>query len=42
MVYVVYMLYVCWELVLICYELRTRQLKMLIVKDLRTSKHYLS
>jgi hypothetical protein len=31
----------CWGLVLKCYELRTRQHKMLIVKDLRPSKHYL-
>jgi hypothetical protein len=32
----------CWGLVLKCYELRTRQHKMLLVKDLRPSKHYLS
>jgi hypothetical protein len=31
----------CWGLVLKCYELRTRQHKMLMVKDLRPSKHYL-
>jgi hypothetical protein len=31
----------CWGLVLKCYELRTRQHKMLMVKDLRLSKHYL-
>ena len=30
----------CWELVLKCYELRTRQQKMLIVKDFRPSEHY--
>jgi ribonuclease HI len=32
---------VCWGLVLKCYELRTRQHKMLMVKDLHPSKHYL-
>jgi hypothetical protein len=31
----------CWELVLKCYESRTRQHKMLMIKDLRLSKHYL-
>jgi hypothetical protein len=31
----------CWGLVLKFYELRTRQPKMLMVKVLRTSKHYL-
>jgi hypothetical protein len=31
----------CWGLVLKCYELRTRQHKMLMIKDLRPSKHYL-
>jgi hypothetical protein len=31
----------CWGLVLKCYELRIRQHKMLMVKDLRPSKHYL-
>jgi hypothetical protein len=31
----------CWGLVLKCYELRTRQHKMLMVKDLCPSKHYL-
>jgi transposase InsO family protein len=31
----------CWGLVLKCYESRTRQQKMLMVKDLRPSKHYL-
>jgi hypothetical protein len=31
----------CWGLVLKCYELRTRQHKMLVVKVLRPSKHYL-
>jgi hypothetical protein len=31
----------CWRLVLKCYELRTRQHKMLMIKDLRPSKHYL-
>jgi hypothetical protein len=31
----------CWSLVLKCYELRTRQHKMLKVKALRPSKHYL-
>jgi hypothetical protein len=30
----------CWGLVLKCYELRTRQHKMLNVKALRPSKHY--
>jgi hypothetical protein len=30
----------CWGLVLKCYELRTRQHKMLKVKALRPSKHY--
>jgi hypothetical protein len=30
-----------WGLVLKCYELRTRQHKMLMVKDLHPSKHYL-
>jgi hypothetical protein len=31
---------VCWGLVLKCYELRTRQHKMLNVNALRPSKHY--
>jgi hypothetical protein len=31
----------CWGLVLKCYELRTRQHKMLKVKALCPSKHYL-
>jgi hypothetical protein len=31
---------VCWGLVLKCYELRTRQHKMLNIKALRPSKHY--
>jgi hypothetical protein len=31
----------CWGLVLKCYELRTRQHKMLKVNALRPSKHYL-
>jgi hypothetical protein len=31
----------CWGLVLKCYELRKRQLKMLKVNALRPSKHYL-
>src|SRR5688572_21957824 len=30
----------CWGLVLKCYELRTRQHKMLNVNALRPSKHY--
>jgi hypothetical protein len=30
----------CWELVLKCYESRTRQHKMLNVNILRPSKHY--
>jgi hypothetical protein len=30
----------CWELVLKCYELRTRQHKMLNVNVLRPMKHY--
>jgi midasin (ATPase involved in ribosome maturation) len=30
----------CWELVLKCYELRTRQHKMLNVNALRPLKHY--
>jgi hypothetical protein len=30
----------CWGLVLKCYELRTRQHKMLKVNALRHSKHY--
>jgi hypothetical protein len=30
----------CWRLVLKCYELRTRQHKMLMVNALRPSKHY--
>ena len=30
----------CWGLVLKCYELRTRQHKILNVKALRPSKHY--
>jgi hypothetical protein len=30
----------CWGLVLKCYELRTRQHKMLNVNILRPSKHY--
>jgi hypothetical protein len=32
----------CWGLVLKCYELRTRQHKMLNIKALRPSKHYFS
>jgi hypothetical protein len=32
----------CWGLVLKCYELRTRQHKMLKVNVLRPLKHYLS
>jgi hypothetical protein len=31
----------CWGLFLKCYELRTRQHKMLMIKDLRPMKHYL-
>jgi hypothetical protein len=31
----------CWGLVLKCYELRTRQHKMLIIKGLHPLKHYL-
>jgi hypothetical protein len=31
---------VCWRLVLKCYELRTRQHRMLNVNTLRPSKHY--
>jgi hypothetical protein len=31
----------CWGLVLKCYDLRTRQHKMLKVNTLRPSKHYL-
>jgi hypothetical protein len=31
---------VCWGLVLKCYELRTRQHKMLNVNALRPLKHY--
>jgi hypothetical protein len=31
----------CWGLVLKCYEIRTRQHKVLMVKDLPPSKHYL-
>jgi hypothetical protein len=31
----------CWGLVLKCFELRTRQHKMLNVNDLRPLKHYL-
>jgi hypothetical protein len=30
----------CWGLVLKCYELRTRQHKMLDVNALRPTKHY--
>jgi hypothetical protein len=30
----------CWGLVLKCYELRTRQHKMLNIKSLRPSEHY--
>jgi hypothetical protein len=30
----------CWRLVLKCYELRTRQQKVLNVNVLRPSKHY--
>jgi hypothetical protein len=30
----------CWGLVLKCYELRTRQHRMLNIKALRPSKHY--
>jgi hypothetical protein len=32
----------CWGLVLKCYELRTRQHKMLNINALRPLKHYLS
>jgi hypothetical protein len=32
--------YYCWGLVLKCYELRTRQHKMLNVNALRPLKHY--
>jgi hypothetical protein len=32
---------ICWRFVLKCYELRTRQHKMLMVKVLRPLKHYL-
>jgi hypothetical protein len=32
---------VCWGLVLKCYELRTRQHKMLYINALRSVKHYL-
>jgi hypothetical protein len=32
----------CWGLVLRCYELRTRQHEMLMVKVLGPSKHYLT
>jgi hypothetical protein len=32
----------CWGLVLKCYELRTRQHRMLNVNALRPSKHYFS
>jgi hypothetical protein len=35
-------IYGCWGLVLKCYELRTRQHKMSMVKVLRPSKHYLA
>jgi hypothetical protein len=35
-----YELFVCWGLVLKCFELRTRQHKVLNVKVLRPSKHY--
>jgi hypothetical protein len=31
---------VCWGLVLKCYELRTRQHRMLNIKALRPSEHY--
>jgi hypothetical protein len=31
----------CWGLDLKCYEIRTRQHKVLMVNDLRPSKHYL-
>jgi hypothetical protein len=31
----------CWRLVLKCYELRTRQHKMLNINALRSLKHYL-
>jgi hypothetical protein len=31
---------ICWRLVLKCYELRTRQHKMLNVNALRPMKHY--
>jgi hypothetical protein len=31
----------CWRLVLKCYELRTRQHKILNINDLRPPKHYL-
>jgi hypothetical protein len=34
--------YDCWGLVLKCYELRTRQHKMLNINALRPSKHYFS
>jgi hypothetical protein len=32
--------FICWGLVLKCYELRTRQHKMLNIKVFRPSKHY--
>jgi hypothetical protein len=33
--------YICWGLVLKCYESRTRQHKVLNIKALRPSNHYL-
>jgi hypothetical protein len=33
--------YICWRLVLKCYELRTRQHKMLDINALHPLKHYL-
>jgi hypothetical protein len=38
---IIYSFPYCWGVVLKYYELRTRQHKMLMVKDLRPSKHYL-
>jgi hypothetical protein len=35
-----YLIGYCWGLVLKCYELRTRQHKMLNVNALRPTKHY--
>jgi hypothetical protein len=36
----VFVIVYCWGLVLKCYELRTKQHKMLNVNILRPSKHY--